>query len=233
MEINGKMSTFNIYNMIIYKITNNINGKIYIGQTTESLDKRWRRHISQSQIKKKSMYISRSISNHGQENFTIEEIYSCSTIDELNEKEIYYINFFNSLSPNGYNLVIGGKNSKMSEESKLKTSIAHRKRWDDGKRISEETREKLSKSHKGWIPSEETREKWRKAFGGKKPSENTRLGAIHHNQKTYTLTNPNGELITFTNMKKFCKENKLSNAHLCDVASGKRNSHRGWKKPQS
>lgn len=215
--------------MIIYKITNKINNKIYIGQTTESLNKRWKRHISEYHIR--NMYISRAISKYGVDKFQIEEICQCFSIDELNEKEIFYINAYNSLSPNGYNLKIGGKNSRLSEETKRKISNSHKKRWEDGQRISEETRYKLSESHKGWIPSEETKEKWRRCFSGKKPSEKTRLGAIKHHQKTYTMKNPFGEIVTFTNMKEFCKENELCNSKLCLVASGKRRNHKGWTLP--
>lgn len=215
--------------MLIYKITNTLNGKVYIGQTTESLQKRWSRHTSR--YHKKNMYISRAINKYGKENFTIEIIHVCNSIDELNEREIFYINEYNSLSPNGYNLVVGGNNSKMSEDVKLKISNSHKKMWSNGRQISDETRKKLSESHKGWIPSEETRDKWRKAFSGKKPSEKTRIGAILHNQKTFTLKSPDGDIITFTNMKKFCEENGLSNSKLCLVASGKRSSHKGWTLP--
>jgi group I intron endonuclease len=213
--------------MIIYKITNLINNKVYIGQTTESLQKRWKRHTSE--YHEKNMYISRTISKYGEKNFIIEKICECYSLQELNEKEIFYINEYDSLSPNGYNLVVGGNNSKMSDETKLKISNSHKKRYLDGKVISEETRKKLSESHKGWIPSEETRQKWRDAFSGKKPSEKTRIGAISHHQKTYTFESPDGEIITFTNMKDFCKKNNLCNSKLCLVASGKRNHHKGWK----
>lgn len=211
--------------MIIYKITNNINNKIYIGQTIESLKKRWNRHNWECTIKRNKMTITSAIIKYGKENFTIEIIDSANNINELNEKEIFYINKYKSLSPNGYNLAKGGNNRIHSEETKNKISISNK-----GKIISEETRKKLSDSHKGWIPSEETREKWRKAFSGKPPSENTIKGAIEHNQKTYTMVSPDGELITFTNMKLFCTENSLSNSKLCLVAKGKIKSHKGWTK---
>jgi hypothetical protein len=114
----------------------------------------------------------------------------------------------------------------MSESTKKKISEKNK-----GRKASDETRKKLSESHKGWIPSDETREKWRKAFSGKKPSEKTRIGAILHHQKTYTMKSPDGEIITFTNMKEFCKENDLCNSKLCEVASGKRKTHKGWTLP--
>jgi group I intron endonuclease len=217
--------------MIIYKITNLVNNKIYIGQTTGTIEKRWQRHNWQCTRKRNAMAITNAIIKYGKENFTIEEIDKAETIEELNEKEIYFISLLNSISPNGYNLSGGGGYVEMSDETKLKISNTHKRKWKEGNRISEETRKKLSDSHKGWIPSEETKEKWRKAFGGKRPSDNTIQASIESSQKTYTLLNPLGELITFTNMREFCKQNGLSNSKLCLVASGKRPSHKGWTKP--
>lgn len=106
--------------MIIYKIINLINGKIYIGQTIESLDKRWRRHCSKYNLK--NMAISRAIKKYGKENFTIEKICECSNQDELNASEKYYIILFNSRTPNGYNILEGGNGGAMLEETKSKIS---------------------------------------------------------------------------------------------------------------
>lgn len=213
--------------MIIYKISNLINNKIYIGQTIESIEKRWKRHTWKSTQNRNAMIITDAIVKYGKENFIIEEIDTADSIEELNYKEEYYIKYYNCISPNGYNIKYGGNNKRLSEETKLKISISNK-----GKKISEETRKRLSDSHKGWVPSEETRQKWRDAFSRKRPSDNTINGAIEANQKTYTLLNPDGELVTFTNMKKFCIDNNLSNSKLCLVAKGIRNSHKGWTKPK-
>jgi group I intron endonuclease len=212
--------------MIIYKISNLINDKIYIGQTIESLNKRWRRHTWSCTKKRNAMAITNAIVKYGVENFIIEEIDNAENIEELNTKEEYYIKYYNCISPNGYNIKAGGGNKKLSEETKQKISNSNK-----GKIVTEETRKNLSESHKGWIPSEETRQKWRDAFSGKRPSDNTINASIEAHQKEYTLLNPDGELITFINMAKFCRDNNLSNAKLCLVASGKRKFHKGWSKP--
>lgn len=209
--------------MIIYKITNSINDKVYIGQTVESLKKRWNRHTWVCTIKRNAMAITNAIVKYGKENFIIEEIDKADDIEELNEKEIYYINLYKSISPNGYNLTTGGGNRRLSEETKRKISESNK-----GRTISEETRKKLSDSHKGVKLSEETRLKMSISNKGKKPSENTIKGSIEYNQKTYTMINPSGDIVTFTNMKLFCLENNLCNSKLCLVASGKRRSHKGW-----
>jgi len=209
--------------MVIYKITNNINDKVYIGQTVGSLEKRWSRHLWQCTLKRNGMAITNSINKYGKEIFFIEEIDKAENIEELNEKEIYYINFYNSLSPNGYNLVTGGKNRRLSEETKRKISESNK-----GKKASDATKRKLSESHKGKKMSDATKKKLSELNRGKKPSDNTIRGSIEHNQKTYTMISPEGEVITFTNMKLFCIKNNLSNSKLCLVASGKRRTHKGW-----
>ena len=169
------------------------------------------------------MAITNAIKKYGEENFSIDEIDTANDMDELNEKEIYYISLFNSLSPHGYNLVTGGGNRRLSEETKKKISDSNK-----GKKPSVESIKKMSESHKGLKMSEETKRKLSIINKGKKPSENTVKGSIEHNQKTFTMISPEGELVTFTNMKLFCIENNLLNSKLCLVASGKRKSHKGW-----
>jgi group I intron endonuclease len=110
--------------MIIYKSTNNITGKIYIGQTTKSLEQRIKGHIKESKIDKNRPFLS-SINKYGEDNFIFETIDSADNLDELNNKEIYWIDFYNSISPNGYNVTGGGQGKKMIKTKEL------------GKRISE------------------------------------------------------------------------------------------------
>ena len=95
--------------MYIYKITNLLNNKIYIGQVyNKSIYDRFRRHIREAKPTSKS-YIGRAIAKHGFENFTIEEIDTANTLEELNEKEKYWITYYNSTDLNyGYNLTPGG-----------------------------------------------------------------------------------------------------------------------------
>jgi group I intron endonuclease len=145
----------------IYKITNKIDQKVYVGQTSRDLELRWREHK-----KKRSncKYLKHAFEKHGIENFKFDLI--CVSFDEnLNSLEEEYIKKFNSLVPNGYNLRNGGNNGKLNEETKkkisetLKVSLKNKvnvKRI--GKSPSEETRKKLSEKLKGIKKSEETRQ---------------------------------------------------------------------------
>ena len=82
----------------IYKIENLINGKLYIGQSIH-IERRWQEHCRPST---KSV-ISSAIKKYGKENFTFQVLEECSQ-EELDEKEIFYIEKFDSIVPNGYNV---------------------------------------------------------------------------------------------------------------------------------
>lgn len=129
---------------IIYKFTNNINGHSYIGQTINPKS-RYQDHVGRV---KKNSGIDTAIAKYGAENFSYEVLYEtpllpCSQVkDLLNEKEIYYINKYDTYN-NGYNQTLGGKGTvgmPCSEKSKefRKWYNAHRNEL-----LSDETREKL------------------------------------------------------------------------------------------
>ena len=102
----------------IYKITNTLNGKVYIGQTIRSIELRWNYHCSKSS---ECLKLKNAIQKYGKENFTIEQIDEAPSLDELNKKEEEWISFFNSVSC-GYNLQSGGLNRIHSVESLKKMS---------------------------------------------------------------------------------------------------------------
>lgn len=97
----------------IYKIENKINGKIYVGQSV-SIEKRWTTHRNTATNKYSDSYdypLYRAIRKYGLENFTFSIIEECK-VSELNEKEIYWIDFYKSYDKNfGYNLTLGGNRS--------------------------------------------------------------------------------------------------------------------------
>ena len=110
------------------------NKKYYVGQAVEKLCSgknwgylsRWKAHIREAT--KELNYcrlLDNAIRKYGQENFKVTLLEKCNTLEILNEKEVFYIAKYNSLSPNGYNLTTGGNNhQKQSEETKLKKSIS-------------------------------------------------------------------------------------------------------------
>lgn len=109
--------------LVIYKITNKINGHIYIGQTN-NFEHRKNNHIKTAQNKWKGYErpLYQAMIKYGIENFEFEIIDTATTYDELNEKEIYYIEYYQSSIDygKGYNLDLGGHNGRKSEYVKRK-----------------------------------------------------------------------------------------------------------------
>lgn len=111
--------------MYIYKITNIINEKVYIGQTTRDLNKRFIAHKNSPNFKHTENFpLARAIKKYGWENFTTELIDTADCLDELNQKELFYIKKFNSLVEGGwgYNLK-GGGDSIGSHSAQTKEKI--------------------------------------------------------------------------------------------------------------
>ncbi len=207
----------------IYLITNLLNKKLYVGQTSTSLLKRWARHCWISE-KKKNMPIGLAIAKYGKSNFTIEEIDSADSLEEANQKEVFWAIKLNTFCPNGYNLKAGGRKFlEMSALTKQKISLANK-----GRKASIETRRKLSVSHTGYKVSDETKAKLSNINKGKKQHPNT-LAAIKKTFKSYILLSPDGKEIRVDNMAKFCVENHFQKTNMSMLCTGKIESYKGWK----
>ena len=193
----------NIYS--IYKATNKINDKVYIG-----FDSNWpsrkNKHKQLSSTNKQSLYSA--IRKYGWKNFEWEVIYQSKDNQHcLNIMEPYFIEKYNSYK-NGYNMTTGGDGSigyKHTDEMKKHIS---EKRKGICIPHSTETRKKISLSKKGKKFSEETKSK---------------LG------KKYYIVYPNGNKIEVRNLNKFCRENNLDCGHMVSIAKGKRKTHKKYK----
>jgi group I intron endonuclease len=127
--------------MFIYKLTNTLNNKIYIGLTTETISERCRKRIAEAKYREsRNSYILNAIRKHGSEVFKVEQLDTANTLEELQQKEIFYIQQYNSTNRNiGYNLTKGGEGNlglKMSDETKEK--IRQRRlgnKWSDERKL--------------------------------------------------------------------------------------------------
>ena len=88
--------------MYIYKITNLINNKLYIGQTIRSIEQRWQRHKSDALNHILDTHFSRAIRYYGPDNFKIELLDTATSQEELTKKEQYWIQYYNTIEE-GYN----------------------------------------------------------------------------------------------------------------------------------
>lgn len=100
---------------IIYIIKNNINDKVYIGQTTTDIKTRFNQHCKNSTLKSRHYKIYNAIKKYGKENFYIEVLESDIGINKLDEREIYYIEEYNSFKK-GYNSTKGGGGRVINKE---------------------------------------------------------------------------------------------------------------------
>lgn len=94
--------------MFIYKITNNINGMVYIGRT-KNVYKRWVRHCHTARSGKFCYKLHKAIQEFGQENFSVVTIDHAITKEEADAKEMYWIKQYDAIE-NGYNTSPGGRN---------------------------------------------------------------------------------------------------------------------------
>lgn len=93
--------------MVVYKITNTLNGKIYIGQTLQPFNSRVNEHKKKMRNGTKHPLYD-AMRKYGISAFSFEVIDTAIDADDLNKKEVYWIEHFNSMHPNGYNLTSGG-----------------------------------------------------------------------------------------------------------------------------
>jgi group I intron endonuclease len=111
----------------IYYIRCKINGKGYVGVDSRSDDgsKRWRGHrVNSHRAGKKSMLIKLAIKKYGAENFVIDPVWESDDKDALFAREDFFIQWFNTLHPAGYNLRHGGMGGQHSDESRRRLSEA-------------------------------------------------------------------------------------------------------------
>lgn len=138
----------------IYKITNKINGKVYIGQTTNP-NLRWSRHKSNAKHKPLSgnLHLISAMNEHGIEFFVFEILEKVVFLNEADQREIELIKQYNSTNREfGYNKSPGGRGkSAMSQEIKDKISKKLKGRIPTmlGKHHSKETKDKISAIKKG------------------------------------------------------------------------------------
>ena len=138
----------------IYVITNTVNGKQYVGQTIKTITQRWSEHCSQASAPRRARTaLPAAIRKYGADVFTIEAIYeliATSMQPDLDAAEAIFIELFQTMAPDGYNLVHGGRGGARSAEAREHMSLAKQNQ-------SQETRAKISANRRGKIHSPDAR----------------------------------------------------------------------------
>jgi len=212
-------------NGIIYILTNKITKKKYVGQTKQELKKRIIGHISD--CKRNNYPILNSIKKYGTENFEIRfREYPVKFLDRI---EKWLIFFVKSRKPYGYNLDGGGnKNKNISLETRKKMSVRQigEKNYWYGKCRSDETKEKISKSHIGIRHTEETKEKLRIIKTGRKIGPMPEYQKKKHSEAL--IGRPHGPMSEETKKKigDFFRGKKLSKRHKAKLSDKKKEYYR-------
>lgn len=179
---------------VVYKITNTINGKIYIGYTMCSFANRMGHHKHDDY--KYNTLLGKDIKKYGWDKFKPEIIAEEDSKEKLLELERYYIKFFNSKSPNGYNMTPGGE----------KLFGADNPFW--GRTHSDETRKLLSEINKKKVGE-------KNPFYGKHHSEETKQRLRECNSRPVLAIDKDGNVVKRFSSQveagEWCRENKLSN----------------------
>lgn len=182
----------------VYKLTNLLNGKCYIGITSRTVGERWSEHVANSRgTRKRHSKIYDAIAKYGSEAFSREVVEEVDTEEHVRYLEIFYIAQYNSFN-RGYNSNPGG-NGFLEFPDHIKRKISEAQK---GKIISVESRDKMSKAKLG--------DKRCASNFGKHVSK----GAHNPRAKSYLIRFPDGTEHMVTGFRAFCREQCVTGCKL-------------------
>lgn len=225
------MNTFKVY-----KITNKINGKIYVGVTSKTIEKRFKEHCKHRKHRP-DLCLYQAMNKYGVENFEIALVTETYTEEDMWILEIENIFFHQSFYGTnlGYNMTFGGENYQMpfTSERREKISKTLKLFYENNPEaiirlknriITPEMRKQNSVNAKNMTP--ESRERGRQTQLRNKKRYPER-------KRTFVVISPTGETITHSGIKEFCKIHKLDYTCFNNVLKGKQKYHNGWTIPSS
>ena len=220
---------------VVYIHENLINGKVYIGITGQKPSRRWdngRGYI-------RNPHFSKAIKKYGWHNFNHRILYDGLTLKEANEIERKLIKEYDSTNPlKGYNIQLGGNGSgKFSNETLEKLRRSHKGEipWNRGIPHSQETRKKISEAVKGFKHSDVTRKRMSESKRGDK---NSFYGKHHTKEciRKMVLNQPRRRLvrcvdtgIIYESMADASRKTGVTQGNISNVCNGKQKTARGLK----
>lgn len=187
---------------LVYAITNKINGKRYVGRTTQSLKKRWSQHVARFACGDRDHNLYLAMKKHGIENFTISPICCVLKGNDFSEMETMFIKEYDTIK-NGYNMVM--KDGEITKEARMKIS------------------EKMKGRKITWIHKIlETKRKNNTFIPG------VRWGKDHAQHGRYYVKRPDGKIDEIHGLRAYCRKYDLDHKTLLDILKGKQTHHKGF-----
>ena len=224
----------------IYRITNLLTGKVYIGFTSDPV-RRWSKHCSCSKNSKFASLLYNSIRKHGLENFIFDVIYQSQDLTHTkNVMENYFIveydSYIGSKNHNGYNMTLGGDGGDTSHSPNFKRGIQQRY---NGTWLLNVGRGKRGMKY-GPQSKEHIQKRTSKRIGQTRINEMTteqrlnmaRPCSLNGHSKTWRFISPSGETFNVNGQfRQFCEDHNLEYSGMKKVASGnpaKKGKNLGW-----
>ena len=200
----------------VYKITNSINGKMYIGQTSRDIFVRWKEHIRDSSDKPSSIYFSLlhlAIRKYGADAFTVECVEECDD-SVLDEREQYWIQHFQTRG-DGYNITRGGQGTLKCDNAEIM------KLWNDGLAVKEiSAKTGISKQ----IVSKRLRYQ-----GVGIPEILSRGNKGNGTRKVVRISFDGKETKVYNSLTEAAEDNNIGTGRICMVCNGERISAGGYR----
>jgi hypothetical protein len=223
--------------MIVYKATHKENGKVYIGYTSKTLDKRIYNHFKKSTNAKEKAFnqaFKLALRKYGRDAFTWEELFVCETKEDACAKEIEFIKEYNSVVPNGYNMTLGGEGGIPNEDVKKRISESLKKfnrdnpKYFVNKYMEKTTSEQRSeKAKKAWRTKKQKGFKPRSGFNVSQESrakmsitKNNKNACLWYNIKTGETTIASSTLLSQITKTSFGALNHIKNGRQYATKTG-------------
>lgn len=202
-----------------YKVTNNANGKFYIGITSRCINLRWKEHVRHAKKQVNSGHFYKAIRKHGPESFTVNVISQYDSPDKMKKAEI---NLIAELSPE-YNSTLGGDGTwghKVSKEIREKMKLLHLgNKYNLGRKWPDKERLAMSAKKKGCKPPPITEKmKITRVENCRKASSNRRKKVICVNDNKI-----------FNSVTEAAKEYNIDKTTVSSICLQKRNQAYGLK----
>lgn len=217
---------------LIYKATNILNNKSYIGQTVKTVEERKKEHFYMAFNKNEQTYFYNALRKYGKENFKWEILEENILKEQLNEREIFWINYYNTFNK-GYNLTKGGdstdnitkwrkENPELAKQSAKNGYQKMREILNNNPELEQKRKENATKGMKKYV--EEHKEEWKQksynTYLKYKEQQDKQMKEFHIQQSKKVLCIETG--IIYPSASEASRQTKISQGNISSCCRGER-----------